>query len=88
MKAIILCGRSAGEEFNDFRMQNLIMLKDLAEIKDLLQLPRCENCTQDSNISLANACDSARFDPSKETLERLKIAIAADKEENPHHWNP
>jgi hypothetical protein len=85
MKAYLICGRSHAEKFNDSRMQNLAMLRD---IQELLDLPRCQSCTQSSNIALANACDSAGLSPSKKSLERLKSAIANDKRENPHHWSP
>ena len=59
----------------------------LSRIRDLLELPRCQSCTESSNVSLSHACDAAGLRPCRETLERLKKAIAADRAENPQLWN-
>jgi hypothetical protein len=46
------------------------------QIKALLATPRCLACTQDTDIALSCAVDSAFFRPSAETLARLKKALA------------
>lgn len=58
------------------------------EIARLLEAPRCQSCTESSNVALTHAIDSASMKPSPESLIRLIREIEGDKEWNPHFWQP